>query len=105
MPYRAPVTDYRFLMDHVSGFANVAQTERFAEATDDMTDAILGEAAKMTEEVIAPLQRNGDLHPAVLENGVVRTSPGLVKDIKPSLMKVGLVWRLHQTTAVWALMT
>ena len=30
----------------------------------------------MCEEVLSPLQRNGDLHPAHLENGVVRTSPG-----------------------------
>ncbi|NNK17378.1 MAG: acyl-CoA dehydrogenase, partial [Sulfitobacter sp.] len=37
---------------------------------------ILTEAGRMCEEVMAPLQRNGDLHPARLENGVVRTSPG-----------------------------
>ncbi len=76
MPYRAPVSDFRFLMDHVTGFADVAATDRFAEATPDMVEAILTEAAKMSEEVLAPLNRNGDLHPAHLENGVVRTSPG-----------------------------
>ena len=76
MPYRAPVSDFRFLMDHVVGFADVAATDRFAEATPDTVDAILTEAAKMCEEVLAPLQRNGDQHPARLENGVVRTSPG-----------------------------
>ena len=76
MPYRAPVSDFRFLMDHVVGFADVAATDRFAEATPDTVDAILTEAAKMCEAVLAPLQRNGDLHPAKLENGVVRTSPG-----------------------------
>ena len=76
MPYRAPTSDFRFLMDHVVGFSDVAATDRFAEATPDMVDAILTEAAKMCEEVLAPLQRNGDLHPAHLENGVVRTSPG-----------------------------
>ena len=76
MPYRAPVNDFRFLMDHVVGFSDVAATDRFAEATPDMVDAILTEAAKMCEEVLAPLQRNGDLHPAHLENGVVQTSPG-----------------------------
>ena len=76
MPYRAPVSEFRFLMDHVVGFDRVAETERFAEATPDMVDAILGEAGKMCEEVLAPIQRNGDLHPARLENGVVRTSPG-----------------------------
>ncbi|MDX8346710.1 acyl-CoA dehydrogenase [Cognatiyoonia sp. IB215446] len=76
MPYRAPVSDFRFLMDHVVGFSDVAATERFAEATPDMVDAILTEAGKMCEEVLAPLNRAGDLHPAHLENGVVRTSPG-----------------------------
>ncbi len=76
MPYRAPVSDYRFLLNHVVNFDSVTQTDRFEDATPDMTDAILGEAAKLCEEVIAPLQRKGDMHPAVLENGVVRTSPG-----------------------------
>ena len=76
MPYRAPVSDFQFLLDHVVDFAEVTATERFAEATPDMTQAILSEAAKMCEEVIAPLNRAGDLHPAHLENGVVRTSPG-----------------------------
>ncbi|WP_411889276.1 acyl-CoA dehydrogenase [Yoonia sp. SDW83-1] len=82
MPYRAPVSDFRFLMDHVVGFADVAATERFAEATPDMVDAILTEAAKMCEEILAPLNRNGDLHPAHLENGVVRTSPGFADGYK-----------------------
>jgi len=76
MPYRAPTNDFRFLMENVVGFSQVSETERFSEATSDMVDAILTEAAKMSEEILAPLQRNGDLHPAHLENGVVRTSPG-----------------------------
>ena len=76
MPYRAPVSDYRFLLDHVVGFDRVAATDRFAEATPDTVEAVLTEAGKMCEEVLAPLQRGGDLHPARLENGVVRTSPG-----------------------------
>lgn len=76
MPYRAPVSDYRFLMENVVGFAQVTATDRFTDATPDMTDAILTEAAKMCEEVLYPLNRSGDLHPARLENGVVRTSPG-----------------------------
>ncbi|WP_375254045.1 acyl-CoA dehydrogenase [Yoonia sp.] len=76
MPYRAPVGDIRFLMDHVVGFAQVTQTHRFADATPDMTQAILSEAARMTEDILAPLNRIGDTHPAYLDNGVVRTSPG-----------------------------
>lgn len=76
MPYRAPVEDYRFLFQHVIGMADVAATDRFSEAAPDMTDAILTEAGRMCEEVLSPLNRAGDLHPAHLENGVVRTSPG-----------------------------
>ncbi|MBN9890056.1 acyl-CoA dehydrogenase [Salipiger abyssi] len=76
MPYRAPVSETCFLLDHVVGFSAVQATERFAEATSDTVQAVLTEAGKMCEEVMAPVQRNGDLHPAVLENGVVRCSPG-----------------------------
>ena len=82
MPYRAPVSDYRFLMENVVGFAQVTATDRFAEATPDMADAILTEAAKMCEEVLYPLNRSGDLHPAHLDNGVVRTAPGFAGGYK-----------------------
>ncbi|MBZ0122713.1 MAG: acyl-CoA dehydrogenase, partial [Roseovarius sp.] len=76
MPYRAPADEFRFLLRHVVGFDQVAATDRFAEATPDTVQAILTEAGRMCEDVLAPLQRQGDLHPARLENGVVRTSPG-----------------------------
>ena len=82
MSYRAPVPDYEFILRHVVGFHRVAATERFAEATDDLVSAILNEAGRMCEEVMAPLQRNGDIHPARLENGVVRTSPGFAQGWK-----------------------
>lgn len=76
MPFRAPVTDFQFLFDHVVDFANVTATERFADADKETTDAILLEAGKMVEEVMAPVNRDSDLQGAVLENGKVRTSPG-----------------------------
>ncbi|WP_209598678.1 acyl-CoA dehydrogenase [Ruegeria sp. HKCCSP351] len=76
MPYRTPISDYQFLLDHVVGFDQVAATDKFADASGDVVNAILTEAGKMCEEVMAPLQRPGDLEPARLENGVLRTSPG-----------------------------
>ena len=66
MPYRAPVSEFSFLLDKVIGFKAVQETERFAEASPDMVSAVLTEAGRMCDEVMAPLQRNGDLHPAVL---------------------------------------
>lgn len=76
MPYRAPIRDFRFLLDHVVGFAEVAATDRFVEATPDMTSAILTEAGKMCADILAPLNQIGDKHPAHLDNGIVRTPPG-----------------------------
>ena len=76
MPYRAPVSELRFVLDHIVGFDRVAATERFADATPDTVEAILTEAGRMCEAVLAPLNRAGDTSPATLENGVVRTSPG-----------------------------
>ena len=76
MPYRAPISDYEFLFRHAVGFDQIAATDRFSAASGDVVSAILTEAGKMCEEVLAPLQRAGDLEPARLENGVVRTSPG-----------------------------
>ena len=78
MPYRAPLAEYRFLLDHVVDFRAVTATPRFAEAADG-ADEILAAAGRFTEEVMAPLRRAGDRHPARLENGVVRTSPGFAE--------------------------
>ncbi|KUJ78262.1 acyl-CoA dehydrogenase [Ruegeria profundi] len=76
MPYRAPISDYEVLFRHVVGFDHIAATEKFSDASEDVVSAILTEAGKLSEEVMAPLQRPGDLEPARLENGVMRTSPG-----------------------------
>ncbi|MFO7770643.1 MAG: acyl-CoA dehydrogenase [Roseovarius gahaiensis] len=82
MPYRAPVDDYQFIFDHVVDLDQVSQTDRFSEATPDLTNAILTEAARMCEDVLHPLQRVGDQNPAYLENGVVRTPPGFADGYK-----------------------
>lgn len=79
MPYSAPVKDYQFIFDHIVDFGTVQATDRFADATPDLVEAILTEAGKLSSEVMAPLQRAGDLGPAVLENGKVRTSPGFAE--------------------------
>ncbi len=82
MPYRAPVSDFRFLLDHVVGFDQVAKTDRFAEATPETVEAVLTEAGKLSETVLAGLNRAGDKTPARLENGVVRTPPGFADGYK-----------------------
>ncbi len=76
MSFRAPVSEYQFILNSVVGLDQVVATEMFSDATEDVSSAILTEAAKLCDEVLAPLQRSGDLEPARLENGIVRTSPG-----------------------------
>ena len=58
--YRAPVKDMRFVMDELAGYKELSQYPDYAEATPDMADAILEEAAKFAGEVLAPLNRIGD---------------------------------------------
>jgi hypothetical protein len=76
MAYSAPVAEIRHLLDEVVGFGEVAATARYAAADDDMVGAILAEAGRLASEVMAPLRTGADKQGAVLENGVVRTSPG-----------------------------
>ncbi|WIY26280.1 acyl-CoA dehydrogenase [Parasedimentitalea psychrophila] len=76
MSFRAPVPEYEFLLNQIVGYGQVAATPKFAEASGDLTSAILTEAGKLCDTVMAPLQRAGDLQPAHLENGVLRSSPG-----------------------------
>jgi alkylation response protein AidB-like acyl-CoA dehydrogenase len=79
MPYTAPLAEFDAVMTHMVGADRLAGTERFAEATPETIRAVLSEAAKLVDGVIAPLDRVGDRHPARLENGVVRTSPGFAE--------------------------
>ena len=55
MPYRAPIPEFRFLFDHIVGFDRVAATDRFTEATPETVDAVLTEAGKLCEDILAPL--------------------------------------------------
>ncbi|EJL34684.1 acyl-CoA dehydrogenase [Caulobacter sp. AP07] len=80
MSYRAPVRDLAFTLRHVAGFDNLAAA--FPEADADTVEAVLEAAGVFAGEVLAPINRAGDLNPAKLENGVVRTSPGFAAAYK-----------------------
>jgi len=58
--YHAPVKDMRFVMDELAGLPQISQLPGFTDATPDMADAVLEEAARFTGEVLAPLNRLGD---------------------------------------------
>lgn len=75
--YAAPLQDMRFALAEFAGLAALAELPGFEDASPDLVDAVLEEAAKLTGNVIAPLNHIGDQNPPRLENGVVRTSDGL----------------------------
>ncbi len=59
--YKAPVEDVLFLLNDVFEMSRYANLHGFADATPDVVEAIVGEAAKLCEETLAPLNRAGDL--------------------------------------------
>ncbi len=75
MTFATPVRDMRFTLDHMAGFGGL-EGGAFPELSDDLTSAILEELGKYCDNVVAPLNWGSDQDGAVLENGVVRTSPG-----------------------------
>ena len=59
--YRAPLRDMRFVFDEVLGASQVLQDlPDQGEFSSDLADAILEEAAKLAENVLAPLNGPGD---------------------------------------------
>ena len=59
--YTAPVDDVTFLLTDVFRFDNYANLPGFADASADVREAILTEAAKFSEQVLQPLNRTADL--------------------------------------------
>jgi alkylation response protein AidB-like acyl-CoA dehydrogenase len=76
MTYAAPLKDMLFVIRELAELEAVRGLPGFEEATDDTVQAVLEEAAKFNAEVVAPLNRSGDIAPATFSNGVVTTSPG-----------------------------
>ncbi len=75
--YQAPLRDMRFLMNEVLDFpGHYAQLVNGKDATPDMVEAILIEAAKFCEEVLAPLNASGDAEGCHFDQGEVRTPTG-----------------------------
>ncbi|HMN55395.1 MAG TPA: acyl-CoA dehydrogenase N-terminal domain-containing protein, partial [Sphingopyxis sp.] len=58
--YRAPVQDTLFLLNDVLGIDRYAALPGFANASPDMVEAVLTEAAKFCEEVLFPINYSGD---------------------------------------------
>jgi len=73
--YTAPVKDMQFLL-HDMLKVTEAGVPGYADLEREFTEAVLGEAAKLAQDVLAPLNAVGDREGCRLENGIVYTPTG-----------------------------
>jgi 3-(methylthio)propanoyl-CoA dehydrogenase len=76
MSYRAPVKDMLFVMKELADIESIAALPGFEDASLDTAQAVLEEAARFNNEVVAPLNFEGDKNPSFWKNGEVTTTPG-----------------------------
>ena len=75
--YNAPVDDMKFLLNNVLGMESIAQLPGYEEATPDMVDAFIDEAARFYGEVLAPTNQVADSQGSRLKGDKVITAPAL----------------------------
>ncbi|MGM4920487.1 acyl-CoA dehydrogenase C-terminal domain-containing protein [Tardiphaga sp. 813_E8_N1_3] len=81
--YKAPLEDVGFLLNDVFQFDRYNNLPGFADASADVREAILGEAAKLSENVLQPLNRVGDLEGCKRnDDGSVTTPKGFKEAYK-----------------------
>ena len=77
MSYTAPIKDMVFNMEHLAGLDALAQAiPEFADAGVETAQAVLEEMAKLNQDVVAPLNFEGDKNPSSLSGDVVTATPG-----------------------------
>ena len=75
--YVVPQRELSFIFDEIVDYKQHCQMPGFEEASADLIEVILPEAAKFFEQVVAPTNPQGDKSPAHLKEGEVVVSPGL----------------------------
>ena len=82
MTYRAPVKDMLFVMKELAGIDELTKLPAFEDAGFDTAQAVLEECAKFNEDVVAPLNVEGDRNPSYFKDGKVIATPGFKEAFK-----------------------
>ena len=76
MTFKAPVKDMLFALQHLARLDEINRIPGFEDANLETAQAVLEECARLNEEVIAPLNWEGDKNPSWWRDGQVFTTPG-----------------------------
>jgi 3-(methylthio)propanoyl-CoA dehydrogenase len=76
MSYTAPIKDMLFDIEHLANIGEIAKLPGFEDAGLETAQAVLEECARFNQDVIAPLNIEGDRNPSSFKNGAVTTTPG-----------------------------
>ena len=76
MSYQAPIKDMLFVMQDLAGIGQVAALPGFEDYDLDTAQAVLEESAKFCQDIVAPLNWEGDRNPSSFKDGQVTTTPG-----------------------------
>lgn len=76
MTYIAPVQDMRFVLQNLCNLDEISKLPELEDATPDMIDAILEEAAKYAGQELSPLNKVGDLEGLGFDDGKVTMPKG-----------------------------
>jgi alkylation response protein AidB-like acyl-CoA dehydrogenase len=72
----------QFVIEELVGLADITAMPACAEVTQDLVEAVLGEAGKFAAEVLDPLNRSGDQQGAQLADGKVTPPAGFAEAYK-----------------------
>jgi len=92
--YSAPLAAISSALKHGTGLVAAIEQGLFGELGMEDIDAIVAEAGRFAGEVIAPLNRIGDIYGASFKDGIVATAPGWKEAYR--------AWRLAGWNAVTA---
>jgi alkylation response protein AidB-like acyl-CoA dehydrogenase len=76
MTFQAPVRDLMFALTEIVDVGQLAATEAFGDLDRETMSAVLETAGAMSNDVLAPLNRPGDVAGARYENGKVTAAAG-----------------------------
>ncbi|MDM8359468.1 acyl-CoA dehydrogenase [Pandoraea communis] len=76
MSYQAPIKDMQFVMNELADLTRIAALPGYEDASPELAQAVLEEAARFNQEVLAPLNFIGDQQPSTWKDGAVTTTPG-----------------------------